>query len=183
MTRTLNLDKTRQELENAIANSMPLQAVVGAGDLAVAKLRDAQSQWASRAGGFDPKAIRDGAQHRLAAGFEALQSELSEPDKLKDLPTKAQEVVAETIAAAFTAYVDLAARGKHVVDRVRDQQATTEFTNQASATGSKAKATTTTAKKAATRTRTSAKSTATSAKRSSAAGAKAAKSGAGEVGK
>lgn len=85
----------------------PVYAVVGAGDLAVEKLREVRL----------PKADVRAAQ-----------------DKVKAAPGRAQAAYVEAltqanaaVSQAGTAYADLAARGKHLVSRVRGQQATPDL--------------------------------------------------------
>lgn len=149
MPITTTFDKTRKDLERTLADidPTPLYAVVGAGDLAVEKIRAARAELSSRA--------------------ESVQSEvLGAPAQAKALPTKAQSAVGEAIATALTTYSELASRGKKLVTRVGGQQATQDLRAQAKSTGSSAKATTTTAKKQAAATRKSAATTASTAKKS-----------------
>jgi hypothetical protein len=116
-----------KDLEETIANSTPLLAIVGAGDLAVEKLRAARDDLAGRAAAFDPKAVRDQAQATFASRVEALQSELlSAPERLQALPEKAQEwpakaqsLFADVLSTAFMTYGELAGRGKNRVSQVR----------------------------------------------------------------
>lgn len=118
---------TIKDLEDTIANSTPLLALVGAGDLAVEKLRAARDELALRAGSFDPKAVRDQAQASVAGRVETLQSELfSAPERIQALPEKAQEwpamaqsLFADVLSAAFSTYGELAGRGKTRVNQVR----------------------------------------------------------------
>lgn len=120
---------TIKDLEETIANSTPLLALVGAGDLAVEKLRAARDELAVRAGSFDPKAVREQAQASVAERVETLQSELlSAPERIQALPEKAQEwpakaqsLFADVLSAAFSTYGELAGRGKTRVDQVRHE--------------------------------------------------------------
>jgi hypothetical protein len=132
-----------KELEETLTNSTPLLAVVGAGDLAVEKIRAAREELIARRTTFDPKAFREQAQATFLERLEALQAEMQTapeqlrelPDKAQELPVKAQEwparaqaLVAEVLAAAFTAYGDLAGRGKTVVSSARGEHPVVEHT-------------------------------------------------------
>lgn len=187
MAFTATLEKTRKDLEKTLADPTPLFAVVGAGDLAVEKLREAGAELAARAARFDAKAFSTQAQTLAAARFEAVQAdatarfEAAQADvktapaqfkaaagallaglthgnlDLPDAPLKSQVAVNEALAAALTVYGELAARGKKLVTSIRKQQATVELKKQVKTTVSKAKGTTTSAKKAAATTKRSAK--------------------------
>ncbi len=57
---TMFTDRLRiKDLEETLANSTPLLAVVGAGDFAVEKIRAARGELVSRSASFDPKAFRE----------------------------------------------------------------------------------------------------------------------------
>ena len=74
---TMFTDKLRiKDLEETLANSTPLLAVVGAGDLAVEKIRAARGELVSRSASFDPKAFREQAQATFTGRVEALQTEM-----------------------------------------------------------------------------------------------------------
>ncbi|MBA3308932.1 MAG: hypothetical protein H0U28_02585 [Nocardioidaceae bacterium] len=163
------LGKTRKDLEKRISEATPLYAVVGAGDLAVQKIRDARAELSARA---------------------------ATPEHLMTLPAKARAVLGDAVASAESRYDDLAGRGKHLVTRVRNQEATVDLEKQAKTTASRAKATSTSAKKTAatakesaaatekpaTTTKRSAKATTTSAKKTASAAKKAAVDGVDKVG-
>ncbi|MGH3502116.1 MAG: hypothetical protein ACRDQA_14710 [Nocardioidaceae bacterium] len=206
MTLISTLDKARKDLETTITTSTPLYAVVGAGDLAVEKIRDAGAELTTRASKLDPKALRDQTQTSVATRVEAVQSDVrAAPEQVKALPAKAQAVFGDYVTTATSTYDALSGRGKSLVTRIRKQQATEDLQQQAKATTSKAKATTTTArksaasagstakrqasttastaKKSAAATKRSTKATGTSAKRTAGTAAKATKSGATKVGK
>jgi len=123
-----------KELEETLANSTALLAIVGAGDLAWEKFCAARIDIAGRAASFDAKAARAQAQASLAGGVESLQSELkSAPERIQGLPEKAQELpawaqewpakaqalVADVLSTAFTTYGELAGRGKERVTHAR----------------------------------------------------------------
>lgn len=125
---TMLIDRIRiKDLEETIANSTPLLAVVGAGDLAVEKLRAARDELAVRAADFDPKAFRDQAQAGIADRVESFQADMmAAPEQLRALPEKAQEwpvraqsLFADVVSAAFSTYGELAGRGKSLVTQVR----------------------------------------------------------------
>jgi hypothetical protein len=116
-----------KDLEETIANSTALLALVGVGDLAFEKFIAARNEIAGRAVAFDPKAVRDNAQASFAARVEAVQSELMTapdriqaiPEKAQEWPAKAQSLFADVLSTAFSTYGELAGRGKTRVDQVR----------------------------------------------------------------
>lgn len=148
MPLTSVLDKTRTDLERALSDldKSPLYAVVGVGDLAVSKLRNARGE-------IDVQSV----------------------------PSKAQGLLGDAIVSAFSAYGDLAGRGKSLVTRVRRQQATSDLQEQAKSTVARAKATRTTVKKQASATQQSAAATTSTAKKSAAATKSTAKKSAGRA--
>lgn len=146
MAFTNQLDQTRKDLEKAISDPTPLYAVVGAGDLAIGKLRDA------------------------GARVEAVRADVkSTPEQMLTFPDRAQTLLGDMLATAVSTYGELAGRGKSLVTRVRKQQATVDLADQAKATVSKVKAASTTAEKSAAATRSAAKGTTTRARKSAAA--------------
>ncbi len=162
MAFTASIDKTRKDLEKTLSNSTPLLAVVGAGDLAVHKLRAAGAELNARASQLDPATVRS----QTEATVGAVQAEvLATPDRVKTLPAKAQSALEDVSAGALSAYGDLAERGKILVNRISGQQATKDLQDQAKSTASKAKATATTAKKSASRTKSATKAATTTAKK------------------
>jgi len=172
MTFTTNLEKTRKDLEKRISDAAPLEALVGAGDYAVAKLRGARAEISSRIDNFDAKGLVAQVQADVK----------SAPEQAKELPGKAQAVVGDVVTTVVTTavstYGDLADRGQTLITRVRGQQATQDLEDQLGATSAKVKAATTTAKKSASATKSSAKATATTAKKSAAKSKTATKSAA-----
>jgi len=179
MTITRTIDKTRKDIEKAVNDRLgdksPLLVIAGVTDLAAVQVRAAKAEIASRAEGFDAKALRDEAQARIAAL----------PSIAQELPGKAQGVaedaVTMVVSSAQIAYGDLSERGKTLVDRVRGQQATDDLKAQASTGVAKAKAATTTAKKEASSTAKSAKKSATTTKSSAKSATTSAKKTAGEA--
>ncbi len=156
MALSATIEKTRKDIEKRLADTGALNAVVGASDLAVKKLREAQADLTARAASIDPKALRDQAQATV----------VSAPEQVKALPTKAQAALGEAVATALTTYGELAARGSDLVARVRRQQATQDLKAQASTAVSHAKATATTAQRSASSTKSAVKSATTTAKKS-----------------
>lgn len=151
MAITDTLDKTRRDLEKTLAEATPLYAVVGAGDLAVEKLRDARAD--------------------LNARVESVQTDLkAAPEQLRTLPTRAQaafgDVIANAVSTAAHTYDGLTGRGKTLVTRVRNQEETVALQEQTQTAVSHTKAATTTAKKSAKATKTAAKRSTTTAKKS-----------------
>lgn len=103
-----------------LGDATPVYAVVGAGDFAVEKFREAR-------GSFDADSWRDQAQARLAAGVESVQAELrTTPEQLTDLPVRVQAAMADALSAAVMAYGAMATRGHDVLDRLGKQQPTAE---------------------------------------------------------
>lgn len=86
------------QLEKTFKDPTPFYAVVGAGDLAVQKLRE----------------VRAEAQERMVSD-------------VKSLPDKAQAAVSDVVSQAFETYTGLANRGKELFNRVRDEPASQEF--------------------------------------------------------
>ena len=112
-------------LSDQLKKSAALQAVVGAGDQVLERIR-------KRAATFDI----DEAQAAAQARIDAVVAELRDlPEQLRTLPDKAQAAAAETLSVALTqalnAYVDLAERGEHLVERMRHQQSSRDATAQA----------------------------------------------------
>jgi hypothetical protein len=184
MALPATFDKTRKDLEKALSDSTPLLAIVGAGDLAVEKLRKAgaglnarATELNSRVAKVDAATVRSQAKTRVESFQAALQSRVDAvqgdvkgtPDQVKELQGKAQSKALAafdaTYSTAVSKYDELAGRGKILVTRVRSQQATADLERQAGTTASRAKATATTAKKSAASTKTAAKSASTTAKK------------------
>ena len=126
-------------------------------------------------------------------------------EKVRNVPTYARNVRIDNVAVSAaelteSVYGDLVKRGRTLVNRIRRQAETQEFTarakstvgrtkaanttarKNAAATRASAKRTTTTARKNASSTRSAVKGAATSARRTTKAAAKAAEAGAAKVG-
>jgi heparin binding hemagglutinin HbhA len=166
--------RTNSTQQNKIDPIRPFYAAVGGVDVAVAyartSLTEAQTRLASV--DFEPKALADGFQKEA-----------------KNLPNRVEAFV-DVYRAEFSGtvdelnkqYVDLAARGRNLVNRIRGQQATQELKAEARKTSSKAKTTTTQTKKAASTAKSSAKATGTSAKKTASATKKATQGAAQKTG-
>jgi len=120
MTNTL--DRTRQEIDRLLTDSTVLHAVVGAGDLAVAKLRQTHSELSARTDNFDPKIIREQARATLLARVGTMPHDIkAAPQQVRALPEKAEAVIGDAVVKSFSAYGDLAGRGRTLVERMRKQ--------------------------------------------------------------
>lgn len=143
-------------------DSRPFYAVVGATDLTVEKAREAAVVAEARAtkarADFD-KLVADLApakvQDRALAAFAQVQ----------ELPTVAAEQSKTNVDKLVAGYEDLAARGKKLVERIRNQKATKDLVAQAETTVAQAKGAVTTARKAAADVERSAKATVTTARK------------------
>jgi hypothetical protein len=116
-----------EQLEKTLKDRTPLYAVVGAGDFAVARLREAQAELQQRVGGvtLDPKAVQGKVQMTAQERMEAMSTR------------------------ARSAYADFAERGKVVVERIRSQQSTQDLAEHAEATAHQAQTAESTVEQAA----------------------------------
>jgi len=92
-----------EQLEKSFKDPTPFYAIVGAGDLAVKKVRE----------------VRAEAQERMA----------KTPD-VKTLPDKAQAAMSDVVSQAFSTYTELANRGKDLLTKAREQPASQELVEQ-----------------------------------------------------
>ena len=92
-----------EQLEKSFKDPTPFYAIVGAGDLAVKKVRE----------------VRAEAQERMA----------KTPD-VKTLPDKAQAAMSDVVSQAFSTYTELANRGKDLLTKMREQPASSELAVQ-----------------------------------------------------
>ncbi len=107
--------------DKTLSDPTPLFAAVGAGDLALAKLRAARDS-------FDAQAWQEQARAKLSAQMDNLRAELNgEQGQVSDLPVRLQAAVADAVAMSATTYTELATRGRDVVARVRHQPSTDEM--------------------------------------------------------
>jgi heparin binding hemagglutinin HbhA len=156
--------------QNRYQNLSPVYAVIGAGDLAVEKIRELGTDVQERSAKIHLTRI-DLEPKQLRADIEAVAKQRADEVRAAQLKAqqRAEEVFNEVVATATTTYDSLAGRGKQLVDRIRRQPSTQATKSSASTAKSQTKAATTTAKKSASTTssaaRKSASNTATSAKR------------------
>lgn len=107
--------------DKTLSDPTPLFAAVGAGDLALTKLRAARDS-------FDAQAWQEQARAKLSAQMDNLRAELNgEQGQVSDLPVRLQAAVADAVAMSATTYTELATRGRDVVARVRHQPSTDEM--------------------------------------------------------
>lgn len=125
------------DLRKSVTDTTPVYAVVGATDLAVAKVRAARRE-------FDPKQLSARAQR---------------------VPTVAATLTLEAAGRAEEAYDGLADRGRQLVERIRAQRATQDLLAQGKVTLARGRAALTAVRRGSASTRTAAKSTVTVAKR------------------
>jgi hypothetical protein len=92
-----------EQLEKSFKDPTPFYAIVGAGDLAVKKVRE----------------VRAEAQERMA----------KTPD-VKTLPDKAQAAMSDVVSQAFSTYTELANRGKDLLTKMREQPVSSELAVQ-----------------------------------------------------
>jgi heparin binding hemagglutinin HbhA len=166
-----------QTIRTTKANpTRPFYALAGGVDAAVARARTGFSDVQTRLAKVDlePKALADQGRTIVVARVDELQK------VSKAVPARVEatinELVAElggTVEDLNKQYVDLAVRGRDLVNRIRRQQATQDLTAQTRKTTTKARTTRTQTKKAADTARSSAKATGTSAVKTAAAAAKA----------
>lgn len=137
--------------------TQPLYAAAGAGDLAVAKLRE------------------------IPAEYSRLQDQAKKVDA-GTLRVAVEDYSTRTADKALSAYGDLINRGEKLVTSLRRQQATRDLAEQVQNSTRQAKGAATTARTSAQQTKTRTKAAATSTRNSASAAAKAPRSGAKKVG-
>jgi heparin binding hemagglutinin HbhA len=158
----------RTNTQIRIDATRPFYAAVGSVDAAVALARNGLSEAQTRLAKVDlePRALADQGRTLVLTGVNGAVAEFT-----------------ETVDDLNKQFVDLAARGRSLVDRIRRQQATQELKGEARKTTSKAKTTTTQTRKAAGTARSSARATGTSAKRATSAAKKATRGAAAKTGR
>jgi heparin binding hemagglutinin HbhA len=169
------------EIRKSVSESTPLLAVVGAGDLAVERVRHAvanastiqaevearvtrvQAGLEKSVAAFDPAALQAAITARMQKAFDRAT-----------LASTVQQVPALAVARALEAaghveqgYEGLAERGKQLVNRLSHQKATQDLLAQGKVTLTRTKAAVTTARKAVDETTTAAKSAVTVGRRES----------------
>jgi chromosome segregation ATPase len=175
---------TKRSQQIKVDPTRPFYAAVGTFDIAVAAARSSLTDVQTRLSRVDlePKALADQGR-TVVTRVDALQKQA------KTLPSRAEaklnEYVAdlgETVDELNGQYVDLAARGRKLVNRIRRQQATQDLQVETRKTVTKAKTTTTQAKKAAGTAKRSAKATGSSARKTAATATKATQDAAAKTG-
>jgi heparin binding hemagglutinin HbhA len=172
--------------QNRYQNLTPVYAVIGAGDLAVEKIRELGTDVQERSAKIDLTKV-DLEPRQLRADIEAVAKHRADEVRAAQLKAqqRAEEVFNEVVATATTTYDSLAGRGKSLVDRIRRQPSTQAAKRSASTTQSQAKAASTTAKKNASSTSSTAKrsasNTASTAKRNASSTSSTAKKGASQT--
>ena len=159
--------RTNSIEQNQVDPTRPFYAAVGGFDVAVGYARTGitEAQRVLAKVDLEPRAIAGGVQKEAKA-----------------LPSRVEALVAEYVDDINQQYVDLAARGRTLVNRIRGQQATKDAEAEAKRTTTRAKTTRTETRKAATTVRSSAKATGTSAKKTASATKKAAQAAAAKTG-
>ncbi len=143
------------DLRKTVTENKPVYAVVGATDLAVAKVREVQHRASSARTRIDVKALPATLQHKA----QEVQAQAQQA------PTLVRTKALETAGRAEEAYVDLTARGKKLVDRIAHQASTQELVSQGKRTISRGKAVVTTVRRGSTDVASSAKSAVTTVRR------------------
>lgn len=173
MSVITDLTKNVDDLTKKV-DPRPFYAVVGVTDLTVEKAREARVAAEARVADLradldkmvadlSVEKIQDRVQTRASAAFAQVQ----------DLPNVAAAQRKSNVDKAVARYEDLAARGKKLVQRIRNQQATKDLVAQAETTMAQAKGVVTTARKAAADVERSTKATITTGRREAARAAEA----------
>ena len=108
----------QNRLQKAIGDRTPLYAAVGAGDLAVEKIRSARQK-------LDGTSLRE-AQAKVTARVNAVQADVkAAPQQILDLPVRFQAALADVVGTALsgtvTTYAELAGRGRTLISGVPSQ--------------------------------------------------------------
>ena len=114
----MTMSANQNRWQKAIGDRTPLYAAVGAGDLAVEKIRAARQK-------LDGTSFRE-AQARVTARVNAVQADVrSSPQQVLDLPVRLQAALADVVSTALsgtvTTYAELAGRGRTVISGVPTQ--------------------------------------------------------------
>jgi heparin binding hemagglutinin HbhA len=176
--------RTNSTKSNKVDPTRPFYAAVGGVDAAVEYARNGFGEAQTRLAkvDFEPRALANQGRTIVTARVDELQKEA------KALPSRVEKLVNEyvsefggTVEDLNKQYVDLAARGRTLVNRIRRQQATQDTKKQAQTTTSRAKATGTSTKKTASQAACSTSKTAKTAKSSAKATGTSAKKTAGSA--
>jgi hypothetical protein len=135
------------EIRKTVSEATPVMAVLGATDLAVAKVRRAAVELPAEV----EKGI--GALQAQIGVFQAEVEKAADPAALQklvhDLPTKAAAVATDVTGRVEHRYTGLAERGKALLKQVESSTATKNLVRQGRATLSRSKAAVTTAQRSA----------------------------------
>ena len=126
----MTMSANQNRWQKAIGDRTPLYAAVGAGDLAVEKIRAARQK-------LDGTSFRE-AQARVTARVNAVQADvMSAPHRVLDLPVRFQAALADVVSTALsgtvTTYTELAGRGRTVVSGVPTQPDSSQHMGEATA--------------------------------------------------
>ncbi|MGA8209341.1 MAG: hypothetical protein WB441_15745 [Nocardioidaceae bacterium] len=177
--------RTNSTAQNKIDPTRPFYAAVGGVDVAVAAARTGWTGATSRLEKTQTRLTQIDLEPKVFA--DTLQKEA------KALPGKVEArvnsyvndltgTVAGTVDELNQQYVDLAARGRTLVNRIRRQESTQEVKTQAKSTVTRAKTAKTQTTRAASAAKSSAKATGTTAKKTATAAKKAAEDAAAKTG-
>jgi heparin binding hemagglutinin HbhA len=174
--------RTTSPKSNKVDPTRPFYAAVGGVDAAVAYARsglgEAQTRFAKV--DFEPRALANQGRTIVSARVDELQKEAKAlPNRVEKLVNEYVSEIGGTVEDLNKQYIDLAARGRTLVQRIRRQQATQDAKKQAKTTTSRAKATSTSTKKTASQAARSTSKTAKTAKSSAKATGTSAKKTAG----
>lgn len=157
------------ELRKALADSTPLYAVAGVGDLAAEKLRTVPARVLELRERIEPRAVVDDVQARVVA-------------LRQELPGRASAAATDLTVRANDAYERLAVRGRVLVGRIGRQRATGKTREQAADTADATRPAATTAHTSARRTSAATKGAATSARKTADSAAEAVQDGTDKLG-
>jgi heparin binding hemagglutinin HbhA len=176
-----------QTIRTTKANpTRPFYALAGGVDVAVARARTGLSEVQGRLAKVDlePRALADQGRTLVISRVDELQKGAKAvPARVEATINELVAELGETVEDLNKQYVDLAVRGRDLVNKIRRQQATQDLKAETSKTTTRAKTTRTQAKKAAGTATSSAKATGTSAAKTASAAAKATQDAAAKTGK
>lgn len=154
MARKPTTDKLQEDLKRVADDArMQVMAVVGATDLAVEKVRDAQERLVEAAKAIDAKDLPKEFK-KIQDNLESLQKDLADvvSRRIKDVQGGPADAIGHGIELASKAHAtveELAERGEDVIARIRNQKPTKELKSSVKSTVKASKSAVTSAKKAA----------------------------------
>lgn len=154
MARKPNTDKLQEDLKRvADEGRLQVMAVVGATDLAVEKVRDAQERLVEAAKDIDAKDLPKEFK-KIQESLENLQKDLAEAvsRRVKEVRSSPADAIGHSIELASKAHAtveELAERGEDVIARIRKQKPTKELKSSVKSTVKASKSAVTSARKAA----------------------------------